>query len=110
MRWGAGGERCAPGDARAGGADGGEDSQTQAGKCRGSALPARAGSGDARAGGRRRKRGRGTDHPLFTGGISLMNSGCRFVLDSYLVDPARSHMLVSKIKAGETSGRGGSAP
>ena len=44
VRWGAGGgERCAPGDARAGGADGVEDSQTQAGKCRGSALPARAG-------------------------------------------------------------------
>jgi hypothetical protein len=56
--------------------------------------------------------GVGRNHHLFTGGISLMNSGCRFAedADSYLVDPARSHMLVSKIKAGETSGRGGSAP
>ena len=80
------------------------------GSAEGRRSPPARGAGDARAGGRRRKRGRGTDHPLFTGGISLMNSGCRFVLDSYLVDPARSHMLVSKIKAGETSGRGGSAP
>ena len=44
MRWDAGGgRRCAPGDARAGGADGGEDLQTQAGKLRGSALLAHAG-------------------------------------------------------------------
>ena len=68
MRWGAGGgRRCAPGDARAGGADGGEDLQTQAGKLRWSALPAHAG-GWRCAGGWEAQKAGAWDGPSFVYG------------------------------------------
>ena len=68
VRWGAGGgRRCAPGDARAGGADGGADSQRQAGKFRGSALPARAG-GWRCAGGWEAQKAGAWDGPSFVYG------------------------------------------